>query len=139
MAIKCPHCQSENVQRYVMVYESGEAAGEAGVDLGSDCETEASQVELSQKTSPPRKFSYAMWFFFGCGVFMTLKFTTSLSPIIPYLTFVVIAGVGLYITIKFNFSKWPRLMEEWKKSFICLNCGRSFIVGDTDDTDHVDG
>lgn len=123
MAVNCRRCHSENVQKYIMAYE-------ASVDFESDCETEASQAALSQRTSPPRKFSYTTTFFFGCGVCLMLQFTTSLSPVIPYLTFLVIAGGGLYITIKFNFSKWPRLMEEWKRSFICLECGHSFIMDD---------
>lgn len=121
MAIKCPRCQSENVQKYVIAYE-------AGVDCEGDYEMEASQAALTQQTTPPRKFSYTISFFFACGVCLMLQFTTSMSPVIPYLTFLVIAGGGLYMTLKFNFSKWPRLMEEWKKSFICLECGHSFII-----------
>lgn len=136
--INCPNCESGNVQSYQVAFESGLSDvntkssgfsfGGAGLNFGSGKTKGTSQTAMSQKTAPPRKFSYIRPFIIGLIVAFVTSFFIREPAFLPNIVFVAVTGGLVYRAYSFNSKQWPELRQAWEKSFICHKCGHSFIL-----------
>lgn len=138
--IACSRCQSDNVQKLSMAYESGISdvntktkgfsLGGGGLNFGGAKTKGTSQTALSKRTAPPRKYSYVWPFIFGLlSAFITDVFLPT-PPFVTKIVFVGVVGGLLFRSISFNRNQWPSLYKIWSNSFICGKCGEIFEVGE---------
>lgn len=143
MKIACPHCQSDQVQPFRVVFEGGTSTsvhhttgvgiglgsdGGIGVGLGGAKTTSASMSLLAEKTAPPSKkivpiaslvipVAGMIAIGYGQGVLWKLAGTATL-------------GAWLWYAIQTKLWNWrehPKLMEVWAKSWFCHRCGQGFV------------
>lgn len=141
--INCPNYQSEHVQRFEMIYESGfsnvkidtsaTTFGSGGTNFTGGKSKGVSQTALSQRTSPPEKDPYSDPFCLAIFCRLVLwviawKYQLSWLSKVSNLVCFGIFAYSMFYTIKFNFSTWPKLMDNWQKRFLCHKCGYSFLV-----------
>lgn len=150
MNIECPQCGSNEFTKLSLVCAQGfsnlEARsrgwglmfGNGGADLGfGKFRTKGEiQTRLSQKVSPPSKWSYWKILFWGLIGLLVLEF------ILGYVdTFLRVSrnfdqqltwfGYGylgvvafiLCLAVRHNFSVFPRHFHMWNRSFMCRRCG----------------
>lgn len=143
----CPHCQSTEIQRFSVAYQSGisqintKSAGigmslSGKVGIGGAKTKGQSQTELSRTTAPPKKLTYGIWI--GCGFVLWFLLTGLIGSIIPNsgaiagtLAMIVGWGVALYFMYKsflYNRDVHPKLMQQWENSWVCFRCGHKFVM-----------
>jgi len=124
----CLECQSVNVKKCSMVYESGTVfSGRPG---NADRRI-VSQTEFARKNEPPREPVYSVWFILLSMVgtiylcFYLYEETNSLS--IALLSFFI---VGIFLAFfrliflgKKEKEKFRKQKEKWESSWVCLDCG----------------
>jgi hypothetical protein len=140
---RCPRCQSMNIKSLEVIHHQGISVVERR--LGK---AETRQSGLSLRAAPPKKKgsgSALVWF---CGVFFLGfpvvgaigKVVVPALESIPLIggllggiaTFVCLAVLFLglvypyYRVWKFNKTQHPRLMEEWRRTFMCEQCAHTF-------------
>jgi hypothetical protein len=151
MELRCPKCSSTDVKKVSLAYEEGAFRSEAqtrmraavvggsGADLvvGRASTRASHQSALSKRLKPPVKWSYrklVLWSVLGfvCGGWLvfyvntvTRNATTAHSPALT--VFVVVATLIfvclLSLTVRHNYSVYPKQFAEWDRSFICQRCG----------------
>jgi len=120
--LTCPHCDSENIQRFRVLFEGGThqtqgtstsvvyMGGRTGVAHGSVNTTTMSLI--AQEAAPPvRKVLHVymwVWSFFFCPLIFVAPFIH-------------------YYERKWNLTKFPSLYSRWERSWKCLSCGYSFV------------
>ena len=141
----CPHCQSTEIQRFSVAYQSGisqintKTAGigmslSGKVGIGGAQTKGQSQTELSRTTAPPKKLTYGIWFVCGCIVWAFLSiFLGSYLPleIANILATIGGGGLALYFMRKsflYNRDVHPKLMQQWENSWVCFRCGHKFVM-----------
>ena len=161
MNIECPQCGSNEFTKLSIIYSEGfsnlEAHsrgwglmfGSAGADLGlGKFRTKGEiQTRLSQKTSPPRKWSYWKIVFWGLIGLLVLEFILGYADSFlrvggnfnqqlawfGYSYFAVLAFI-LCLAFRYNFSVFPRRYRFWKRSFMCRRCGHILELPETHDS-----
>lgn len=144
--MQCPTCQSDQVQRLEVIYDSGTrnihaTSHTTGFGLGSSVgagglRTSASgteQTTLAAKLAPPaKKGSPAMMVIVTIGLsFVAFGVSLPRGEGFVGTTFaLIVAAIVLYLGIKratsvskFNNEQWPVLYRQWKKSWFCHKCG----------------
>lgn len=140
----CPHCGSEDVQRFEAAWREGLTHTEGivkgggvssgGLFGGGAKVTGTSQSLLSQSVAPPVEYSYVrelLTVFIGIpvvfaivGIFLFPKASDTWAwiPMIAYLYFHT-------YKIAYNYNKniYPEEMERWLHSWYCKKCGNRFI------------
>ena len=144
----CPRCKSEATQRLLIVYQ----AGLSSIDTRSTSKGAAfsqhraavgaiqthtegtSQTEQSKNASPPpRKRFLLPLFLIGLACFGIKLFGQ--SAIYHFLVTLLWAGASftwLGYALKYNMGEWPKLVDQWRKLFICMRCDNVFPVDITD-------
>lgn len=151
MELRCPKCNSTDLKKVSLAYQEGffqtqgqtrvraAVVGGGGADLvfGRASTRASHQSALSNKLSPPAKWSYRKLIFwsalvFLCGGWLVFyintisKNATTVSS--PALTgYALIGAVALAVLLAFvvrhNRSVYPKRFAEWDRSFICMRCG----------------
>lgn len=151
----CPHCQSTEIQRFSVAYQSGisqintKTAGigmslSGKVGIGGAQTKGQSQTELSRTTAPPKKLTYGIWI--GCGFVLWFLLAGLVGSIIPnpgaldgtlvgslVKTLIAIGAwtPALYFMRKsflYNRDVHPKLMQQWENSWVCFRCGHKFVM-----------
>ncbi len=142
----CPQCHSENIQSYELLYSqnvSSTKSSSTGVGLATNgkigigtADTSGTSITaLGKAVAPPAKKSMG-----GCGCFLFLAillggfllFTGSdLSRIAGF----AISGGCLWLATemekrdkKWNQEEYPKLLDEWQHSYVCMRCGHKFTL-----------
>lgn len=136
----CPTCNSDNVQKLSILYESGtndiqtsSTTVGAGLGLGhtggfGSAQTTTrgqSQSKLAQKAAPPAKKNYYPVLAILAGI---LLFMASSQFMFLFIAVLLIAGGGflLYKAQIYNNTTWRELYEKWQKMWHCNKCGTIF-------------
>jgi hypothetical protein len=149
MAIECPTCQSENVQKMSMVYESGMSSIDANATTGGingggggfgigGARTKINgnqQTELSKKANPPvKKKTIRNAFLYFVGIFIipalinnVLHINNQTIQVLVGICYLALGAYHVFTNIKYNMTIWPKLHETWDKEFMCLKCGVIFV------------
>ena len=141
----CPHCQSTEIQRFSVAYQSGisqintKTAGigmslSGKVGIGGAQTKGQSQTELSRTTAPPKKLTYGIWIV--CGFVASFFLSFLFNQILPQTLadgLAISGSVGLalyfmYRSFRFNRDVYPKLMQQWENSWVCFRCGHKFVM-----------
>ncbi|MGH9440281.1 MAG: hypothetical protein ACRD22_21035 [Terriglobia bacterium] len=150
MNIECPKCGSTEFTKLSLIYAEGFSKLEArsrgwGLIVGSDGADLAFgkfrtkgqiQTKLSQKLSPPRKWSYWKIAFGGLVGLLVLEFILgyvdtflrvggNFNQQLAWLGYSYIGAVAfiLCLAFRYNFGVFPRRYHLWDRSFMCRRCG----------------
>jgi hypothetical protein len=149
MDMRCPNCNSTNLKKVSLAYEEGLFRSESrtrirGVSfggggphiiVGSAATKGTHQTMLSERLSPPQKWSYLKLL----GRFAALSFvalviyvhspmaSASTSSSLPLKLYGLIASCAfvllVFLTWKHNHFTHARRYGEWNRCFICKRCG----------------
>lgn len=147
----CPHCGSDQIQRYSVAYANGisnvntNTVGvgitKGGLGIGGAKTTGTSQTALSQSVAPPEKFNIIKWVIasviiapIACTLFFAIvEVVTGFSAIKIWsiLNFASIVAALYYFPYRFyqyNKNVYPQEMERWQHSWLCAKCGHRFYL-----------
>ena len=136
MALQCPECSSENVQRVPMAFESGISTVHShtkgvglvggGLGVGAARTSGVQQSALSKKLTPPMKRKIK-----GAIILFIIGFIilSGLPGGAKILGLLMMAGGGAmgYLAFQFNKKDYPILLNKWQSSFYCNVCGSIFL------------
>jgi hypothetical protein len=150
MNVECPMCGSTQFRKVSLVYAEGFSDldarsrgwglffGSGGADLaiGSFRTKGEIQTRLSQRVSPPRKWSYWKIIFGGLIGLLILEFVlgyvdTFLRPGGNFNQQLAWFGYGylslvaliLILAFRYNIGVFPKRYRLWDRSFMCRSCG----------------
>lgn len=141
----CPHCHSDNIQRFEMVYRNGVStntqstigmgySGGGGFGIGTATSSGVSVSNLSQSVAPPQKQSYLRNIILGILAVCVLQIVCQavigrvFGGLISWVAF---AGMIYWIyknVYCWNRDVYPKLLNQWYNSYLCLKCGHRFIL-----------
>lgn len=147
MKYECPSCQSDNIQRLSVIYESGLAnikttstgagmgygGGRGGMVGGTQETTGKSQTVASKRAAPPEKQTYLapLAFLFVLFFILGLMVDSALIHTLLNVGFLLAAGWWIYYAFQYNKKTWPPLKQAWDSTFLCNRCGKHFVLHDT--------
>lgn len=129
--MQCDKCNSDNIQKLEMVYESGthriSTTSDTSGEYGGRTETSgSSQSALSARASPPAKKTYSEFVIF----LIIPGFLCLSSKSYTWNAVGVALGVfGIYLVcsaVKYNFGTYHSLYGHWKESWLCHKCGNIY-------------
>lgn len=145
MKVTCPKCESEDVQRLAMIYQHGTATsistGSTLAGVGDDLAVAATvtsgkqQSLLAQQAAPPQP-KPSSDLFHATGLVLLL-----LGPVVFLMSrdllisgLMVFVGAILFASARainreaeeYNRTTYPRLKEQWERTWLCLRCGNRF-------------
>lgn len=142
----CPHCGSDQVQRYSVAFAGGisdvntNTVGVGltgnGLGVGGAKTRGTSQTALSMSVAPPEKYGYGKEILKAFGIVilanLVLGMTIGNNAFAGVLSWVA-GGAYLYFHTYqkyYNYNKniWPKEMEQWEHSWLCMKCGNRFIM-----------
>lgn len=146
----CPRCESDQIQRFAVVFQTGTARSThhtSGIGIGGHSEgiglagfgavTEsASSTLLASQLAPPEtKPSLFPNLMRGVCIIFTLVALTAFVQFRDIRLGIVVA-IGLagfwsnhrrYKNLsKWNKEEYPKLVDEWERSWVCHKCGHTF-------------
>lgn len=142
----CPHCGSEQIQRYSIAYSNGLSdvstktvgvgVSGGGLGVGGAKTTGTSQTALSQSVAPPSKYSYvkeALIAFLAIPLVFDIIRKLILPSFIPSISYLIFTIAYLYfhtymVAFKYNHDIYPKDLEAWNNSWLCMKCGHRFIL-----------
>jgi len=136
VAIQCPQCESEQVQRVSVAYQSGVSTVQshtvgvglvAGGALGvGGAKTRGTQQSaLSQSLAPPSKRRMRG----GIILAVVGLFSLLAAPGGEKITGLILLLGGCawaYPSYRYNHQQYPALMNQWHAEFFCNVCGHIF-------------
>jgi hypothetical protein len=141
----CPNCQSDNVTKFSVVYESGTSTINTRTTGGSTSynwtnpslssssssskTTGIQQTAAAEKCAPPKQKRV-----FGLVVFAIIVSLFSYEQFnngnygVFFILFFIVLGLGYlgYSNYKFNEGEFPKIYQIWQKSWLCNKCGTTF-------------
>src|SRR5215472_5804128 len=149
MDLRCPKCNSTDLKKVSLAYQEGTyqihtrtgirgllfAGGGPGVLVGRTTTRGSQQSVLSERLSPPSKWSYAKLVLWSAVVTLIALFLyaqhvmSSPPPVssLPVKLYAVFAPVVLLllggIVWRHNHSTYRQKYSQWDESFICERCG----------------
>ncbi len=151
MDLSCPKCNSTDLKKVSVAYEEGmfrtesrtrlraAAVGGGGPDLivGRTTTHETQQSALSNKLTPPTKWSYRKAVFWSVLVFLSVGWlvfyantvvtkASSVSSTALMLFGLISGGIFVLLLIlvwRHNHATYQHRFADWDRSFICLRCG----------------
>ena len=140
----CPNCHSENIQRFEIAYHSGVSTSShttvgvgysgGGFGVGTAETTGVSVSNLSQSVAPPEKKGYIKSLIIGLiasSIVQVICEAVIGKTFGGIMSLVAFAGAiyWIYKTVYcWNRDVYPKLLDEWYHSWICLKCGHRFIL-----------
>ncbi|HEV2418053.1 MAG TPA: hypothetical protein VGX94_09625 [Terriglobia bacterium] len=161
MSIECQKCGSNEFTKLSLIYADGfsnlEArsrgwglivgSGGANLGFGKFRTKGAIQTRLSQKHSPPRKWSYWRIVFWGLIGLLVLEFIVGYVDTFLRVSrnfdqqlawfgysYLGIVAFILCVAFRYNFSVFPRRYRFWDRSFMCRRCGHILELPETRDS-----
>ncbi len=163
MNIECPQCGSTEFKKLSLVYAEGLSdlnacsrgwgllVGGGGADLGFGKVRTKGQIQtrLSQRVSPPRKWSY--WKILLGGLIGMLVVEFVLGYIDTFLraggnfnqqlawfgyAWLGLVGLVLCLAARHNLGLYPRRYRLWDRSFMCRGCGQITARPQRDGDEH---
>lgn len=139
--LRCPKCDSSDVQRLAVVWRGGTSGIEArttGIGIGGGglgvgmAETKGTQqTVLAQGAAPPEQKLEGVWWL-GVAFGVMLLVSALVAPgsgLIAFGTlFTGLCGVVAWANHQFNTREFPDLYLRWEKSFLCHRCGHQFVA-----------
>ena len=127
----CPNCQSENVQRCTVIYQSGISSGDSATiaDKFVAVTKGLNMTALARSLAPPEK-KENNWFWTIVCAFATFLFLDDGDGLM-FLIFLCGTGwllKGNWDTYNYNEKIWPMLYDTWLHSYFCHRCGNIFVV-----------
>jgi hypothetical protein len=150
MDVRCPQCNSTDLEKLSLVYQEGIShvnartrlrgvvVGSDGTDLvvGSGTTKGIQQTAISKAANPPTRWSYKrliVWsvlVFLAAGwiVFYANTVTTNSESILSVpLTLYIVVALGIFGVIVTCFWKhngsYGLKLARWNRSFLCKRCG----------------
>ncbi|MBR1552633.1 MAG: hypothetical protein IJ631_01315 [Schwartzia sp.] len=143
---RCPQCHSENIQSYELIYSqnvSSSKGSSTGVGLttngkigvGTANTSGTSITNLGKSVAPPAKKGLG-----GCGCFLWLAVIFGLLLFFmgssgSRIVGIILAGACVWLGTemdkrdkKWNEEEYPKLLDEWKHSYMCMKCGHRFTL-----------
>ena len=141
LGIRCPRCGSEDFRALSLLHSQGRSQSigfiHGGATHGNAVGVGTSQTDLSKQVAPPREYGLALplfcgfLIFLGVMVFAEMAFTAEptlsdwmvkAAPVVG-----IITAVAIYLPRrKWNRTEFPKLMTEWRTSFLCMRCATRF-------------
>lgn len=145
----CPHCGSENVQRFSVAFRGGASTidtktsttgigiggGGLGIGKAGSHTTGTQMTQLAKEVAPPAKKKYTfpiiisliIWVVIDKSLLSVIGGTA--SSIAGYISLVGALWYFVYQRVyTWNKNVWPGLYEKWEQSWVCLKCGHKFIM-----------
>lgn len=138
----CPGCQSRSIRSLKVIHDQGISIVERRRG-----KAEKRQSGLSLRAAPPLKKKMSslevVWAIFvvvvGLQIFGYIVSVCLAVPLIGGLlaflagslclvVLLLVAGYPAYRVWRFNKVKHPNLMEEWQRTFMCEQCGHTFML-----------
>lgn len=137
--MQCPTCNSDNVQKLKLIYESGThntvgrshttgsvygSGGGYGTMSASTTTRSKTQSIAAKNVAPPSKKSYTTTILLILAGLIIIKFLEGGSVI-----GLILLGVGAwlgYTAYTHNKDKWPGAYNTWSKSWQCNKCGHVY-------------
>ena len=150
MNIECPQCGSTEFTKLSLVYAEGISdlnarsrgwdilVGSGGADLGFGKVRTKGQIQtrLSQRVSPPPKWSYWKILFSGVVGMLVLEFVLgyidtflrtggNFNQQLAWFGYAWLGLVAFILCLTFRYNVWtvPKRYRLWDRSFICRRCG----------------
>lgn len=154
MNIECPQCGSTELKKLSIIHAAGLSdlnarsrgwgllVGSGGADLGFGSFRTRGEVQtrLSQKLSPPRKWSYLKILFGGLmGIFILefilgyfdtfLRFGGNFDRQLTWFGYGWLGIIAFILCITFRHNVWtvPKRYQVWDRSFMCRRCGQILL------------
>ena len=142
----CPHCGSDQVQRYSVAFAGGisdvntNSVGVGltgnGLGVGGAKTRGTAQTALSMSVAPPAKKGYGKEILKAFGivivanlVLMSIFGNNAFSGILSWAAAIAYLYFHTYkVYYDYNKNIWPKEMEEWQHSWLCMKCGNRFII-----------
>lgn len=161
MNIECSQCGSNEFTKLSLVYAQGVSDlnahsrgwglifGSAGADFGfGKFRTKGEiQTRLSQKASPPRKWSYWKIVFWGLIGLLVLDFTLGYADSFLrvgenfnqqlasfWYSYLGVVALALCLAFWHNLRVVPNRYRIWDRSFMCRRCGHILQLPETRDS-----
>lgn len=163
MNIECTQCGSTEISKLSLIFDEGFSHLEAhsrgwgflvvadGADLafGRLRTTGEIQTQLSQKISPPHKWSY--WKILFCGLIgllvlefilgymdAVLRFGGNFNQQLAWFgySYLGVVAITMCLAVRHNFGVFPKRYRIWDRSLMCRCCGHIFQLPETSDHAH---
>jgi DNA-directed RNA polymerase subunit RPC12/RpoP len=141
VGLQCPRCGSDDFRALSLLHSQGRSQSIAflhgGATHGSAVGVGASQTELSQQVAPPIELGLGLPILCGILIAIGVLFVGAMaasagSAVAVFLLYgAPIAGIVTVVVIylprrQWNRTELPKLMAEWRTSFLCMRCATRF-------------
>jgi hypothetical protein len=144
--LQCPRCNSNDIKKISLVYESGaqninalSSGISSGGIFGSNAAFYGTATSLwAQRFSPPGKYIRGLGVFytvFALLIFMVIAISRASSKTSIFIFF---GGLAILIVIIFfglrkhkeRTKEYRQLLHKWRCSWVCTKCGNIFVIED---------
>ncbi len=136
--MNCPKCNSENVQRLSVIYQSGTHKintssttvgggyfSGPGIGIGSTATSGKQQSIIAKKAAPPSKRSYLPLLLLVPGFLIFRYSDGGLNALIGFI--LMLASVAwVYFAYRYNSGEWREKQSIWEASWHCNRCGEIY-------------
>ena len=142
---RCPRCQSMSIKALELIHHQGISVIER-----SRGKAETRQSGLSLRAAPPQKMKSSSALTWFAGIFFLVLplvggiaqlfvralesipliggMLAGIASLVCLAIMCLVSAYPFYRVWKFNKTQYPRLLEEWRRTFMCEQCGHSFPV-----------
>lgn len=131
VVFRCPVCDSENVQKCSVIYQSGISSSNAATlaDKFVAVTKGVNMTALAQSVAPPAKKENS-WFLTVVCALATLLFLDDDNKL---MFLICLCGTGWFLkenldTYNYNEKVWPDLYDTWLHTYLCHRCGNVFVI-----------
>jgi hypothetical protein len=117
----CPRCGSAEIRKLSLIYQTG---------LPANAERKpAHEAALSKQAAPPTKKPAVMWVvaaFMFVIVAVAMLWSSRAMTAMAFLFLAIAIGFAVR-AMTYNSMVFPRLHDQWERSFMCNRCGNIFV------------
>lgn len=129
----CSQCQSDQIQKLSLVFESGLSHiqtrstgvgfGMGGVGIGA-AKTRGTQVTATAAKAAPPRMRALFWPIVALIIFGLMGMGANAHA---WLIAAAVAAVVIFTRAKWNREVYPSLYDTWNRSYLCGRCGSMMI------------